>query len=839
MSGLGATGVTGPAPPQAPKPHSVWNAAGFKKGPAAAFRGHETNESLADGLDGSEDANVLPFQKPQANADNVLSAKQAPEATKKPPAIPPNFANIPAELTTIDNWVMWKFMRPKTNGQKWRKVPFQPNGETASTTDRSTWTSFQECCAAYARSGFDGIGFVFDGVIGRDGLCYAGIDFDACIEDRKLQPLAKSRIKALKTYTELSVSGTGAHCITRAKPLTAKSDGVEIYSTARFFVFTGADIAQHKIRAADKETRALAEEVRTAAKSKQLKQKPNTGLIPGLKNGPAAAFTGHGTDESLSDGIKNKSWFDALSPELKDEVVDHAFGLVAKNTPFCELGGDNDKYLLLALSAARSGAPNAENLFVKYALRAEKADPEAEIRHFFTNRAANERPDGSPSYNVGNLINLALQHGADFDKWKRQTVSNPVLEQMNRDFAAGFIGSKFRVARFDQHPQFPLQRYVDFLSQDDFIKGVRHPMVQMPKFDRSGKPDGTKMEPRGAYWLGLSDRSEYDAVTFQPGAPSIIELERTGRIHRTINTYSGFSVVPDPLDSAAKCSLYLAHTHDNIAGGDETLYKYILDWMASGVQHPDNPGRSSLSMRGPPGCGKGVFALGYGRLFGRHFLHATNRDHVIGKFNAHQAETCLIFVDEALYAEIAADAQILKTMTSETTKLLERKGIDAIQIANFARQIFATNAEHPIQIEHDDRRYPALYVQENKAFANETDKITKAEKRKAYFTLIIDELNNGGSEALLGFLLDRDIRGFNAEAIPETSERHQQILKSAPVGDQLIIEFAQDGCLPTALRDRPWIARSRPDQDIPRKDQTPGLYEVMRDSWRDETRTHE
>ena len=83
--------------------------------------------------------------------------------------------------------------------------------------------------------------------------------------------------------------------------------------------------------------------------------------------------------------------------------------------------------------------------------------------------------------------------------------------------------------------------------------------------------------------------------------------------------------------------------------------------MASGVQHPDDPGRSALSMRGAPGCGKGVFALGYGRLFGQHFLHATHKEHVTGKFNAHQAETCLIFVDEALYAEIETDAQILKT----------------------------------------------------------------------------------------------------------------------------------------------------------------------------------
>ena len=69
-------------------------------------------------------------------------------------------------------------------------------------------------------------------------------------------------------------------------------------------------------------------------------------------------------------------------------------------------------------------------------------------------------------------------------------------------------------------------------------------------------------------------------------------------------------------------------------------------------------------------------------------------------------------------------------MTSETTKLLERKGIDTIEIDNYARQIFSTNDEHPIQIEHNDRRYPAIYVRENDAFAKEKDETEKAKKRK-------------------------------------------------------------------------------------------------------------
>ena len=109
MNGFGATGVTGPAPPQAPKPHSVLNAARFKKGPAAAFRGHETNESLADGLDGSEDANVLAFQKPQGDTDitstngtgNVAALRPnghfTPDIARAPPT--PAIGTAPAPST--------------------------------------------------------------------------------------------------------------------------------------------------------------------------------------------------------------------------------------------------------------------------------------------------------------------------------------------------------------------------------------------------------------------------------------------------------------------------------------------------------------------------------------------------------------------------------------------------------------------------------------------------------------------------------------------------------------------------------------------------------------------
>jgi hypothetical protein len=163
------------------------------------------------------------------------------------------------------------------------------------------------------------------------------------------------------------------------------------------------------------------------------------------------------------------------------------------------------------------------------------------------------------------------------------SVSEYLIAEMNRRYSAGFIGGKFRVARFDHHPKYPLQRLVEFSSKEDFLNGVINPRVEVPKFNKDGEPDGTKTMPRGKYWFESPERSEFDAVTFRPGAPPLIEKEQDGRLNKTLNTYAGFSVVPDHVDSASKCSHYLAHVHDNIADGGEELCNYIFDWMASGV----------------------------------------------------------------------------------------------------------------------------------------------------------------------------------------------------------------------------------------------------------------
>ncbi len=149
------------------------------------------------------------------------------------------FQNIPVELRALHQWVCWRLEERK--GKK-TKVPYTPNGELASTTDPATWASFEQCLTAYRNgSQFNGIGFVFtDG----NGLTGTDLDHHRDPETGELDEFARPIVARLNSYTESSQSKTGVHIIAFGvipsdKGKRDAKQGVEMYSTARFFVMTG------------------------------------------------------------------------------------------------------------------------------------------------------------------------------------------------------------------------------------------------------------------------------------------------------------------------------------------------------------------------------------------------------------------------------------------------------------------------------------------------------------------------------------------------------------------------------------------------------------------------
>lgn len=153
--------------------------------------------------------------------------------------------SIPAEMRATNNWVLWRYETRKGKGQgdgKLTKVPYQPNGYHASTTNAGSWSSYETVAAKFAEPAntWDGIGFVFTEP-------FAGVDFDNVRnpETGEISPAALKRIHALDSYTEVSPSGRGVHVIVngRLEGDGKKKPHIEVYDDARFFAVTGHHVS--------------------------------------------------------------------------------------------------------------------------------------------------------------------------------------------------------------------------------------------------------------------------------------------------------------------------------------------------------------------------------------------------------------------------------------------------------------------------------------------------------------------------------------------------------------------------------------------------------------------
>lgn len=151
-----------------------------------------------------------------------------------------SLAHLPASLKAIPQWVCWRH-EPVKGRQT--KVPYAPNGSgKASSTDPSTWATFEAACEAIESGGHSGLGFVF-----ASGGGIVGVDLDHCLKDGVLHPEADRIVRTLDSYTEISPSGDGLHVLLLGQKLTAAcakpampwGGECAIYEKSRFFVMTG------------------------------------------------------------------------------------------------------------------------------------------------------------------------------------------------------------------------------------------------------------------------------------------------------------------------------------------------------------------------------------------------------------------------------------------------------------------------------------------------------------------------------------------------------------------------------------------------------------------------
>src|SRR5262245_55751828 len=157
-------------------------------------------------------------------------------AAKRFSGLPPDISAL-NELRQLPQWVAWRYeMR---NGKP-TKPPIDPHtGRGASSSDPTTWGTYEQAANRAAKDGLSGVGFVLSK---DDGL--TGYDLDKCRNPQtgKLKPWARDILAHSETYAEVSPSGRGVRLIARGKiPAAVKYDParVEMYGDERYLTITG------------------------------------------------------------------------------------------------------------------------------------------------------------------------------------------------------------------------------------------------------------------------------------------------------------------------------------------------------------------------------------------------------------------------------------------------------------------------------------------------------------------------------------------------------------------------------------------------------------------------
>jgi hypothetical protein len=275
--------------------------------------------------------------------------------------------------------------------------------------------------------------------------------------------------------------------------------------------------------------------------------------------------------------------------------------------------------------------------------------------------------------------------------------------------------------------------------------------------------------PAGEWWLRHTQRRQFHKIVFAPGRDTPNDY----------NLWRGFGCEARPGD----CGLFLNHLRTIVCGGVDEYYNYMLSWMANCVQNPSVQGHSSVVLRGRQGCGKSIVPALFGRIFGRHYLMVSKPEHLVGNFNAHLRDVVLLFADEAFFAGDKRNESALKTLVTERTLTIERKGVDAEVSANCVHLMMASNEKWVVPAGSDDRRYFVLDCK--------PDRIGD----RAYFDALVRQMESGGDAALLHLLLTHDLKSFDIRSVPKTEALREQKALSMDMDAEWWLQILRRGTL--------------------------------------------
>lgn len=263
---------------------------------------------------------------------------------------------------------------------------------------------------------------------------------------------------------------------------------------------------------------------------------------------------------------------------------------------------------------------------------------------------------------------------------------------------------------------------------------------------------GERPRPLAAAYLAHPDRLQYAGLVFAPGMALPPDI---------LNLWQGFAVEA----AQGEVSLWLELLSALVPDDGERLY--VLRWLAWKVQNPGGVPDTILIFKGAKGTGKNSLFDPLILLFGRHAMLADDPELIAGRFTWHLMTLAFAVLDEAVFVQDPRQADRIKSRVTAKTMHYEQKGMDPVQGVNRCAYVMLTNHEYVWQATNDERRAVVLEVGE----ALRGD-LPFWERYHAWAA-------GPGPAALLHYLQQVDLTGFNPRQIPKGEALREQIEQTA------------------------------------------------------------
>jgi putative DNA primase/helicase len=157
------------------------------------------------------------------------------------------------------------------------------------------------------------------------------------------------------------------------------------------------------------------------------------------------------------------------------------------------------------------------------------------------------------------------------------------------------------------------------------------------------------------------------------------------------------------------------------------------------------------------------------------------------KFNDWVSRKLLLLANEVVARqELFHQKNKLKALITDDTIRINPKNVAAHYESNHMNMVFLSNEAQPVVLDADDRRYMAIW--------------TPKKRDKAFYREVMDEIADGGVEALHQYLLDLDLGDFDNGCLPLETRARKALIEVSKESPDRFIEAWMNGELEHACK---------------------------------------